>query len=65
METMVLLTSTEVADYMNVSRGTISARVSRGEMPKPDALTYKGRPMWKIETIDYLKSEIVSRKPKN
>lgn len=57
----IYLTLTEVADYLNVSRGTISSRSSRGEMPEPDAYTFKGRSLWKIESIEYLKGEIISR----
>ena len=59
---MILLTTTEVADYLQVPRSTISNRVSRNEMPEPDAYTYKLRPLWKVETIEYLKNEIIPRK---
>ena len=58
---MILLTTTEVADYLKVPRSTISNRVSRNEMPEPDAYTYKMRPLWKSETIKHLKNEIISR----
>lgn len=61
----ILLTSTEVADYLNVGRSAISQRISRNEMPEPDAYTYKMRPLWKAETVEYLKNEIVPRKSKN
>lgn len=60
---MILLTTTEVADYLKVPRSTISTRVSRNEMPEPDAYTYKMRPLWKVETVKHLKNEIISRQP--
>lgn len=57
----VLLTTTEVADYLGISRSTISNRVTQNNMPEPDAYTFKGRPLWKTTTVDCLKNQIIPR----
>ena len=45
-----LLTQTEVAELLGLSRKTLSSYKSRKRMPEPD-VQYGRTPLWKIETI--------------
>jgi len=45
-----MLTLTEVADRLGLSKGTVSAYRTRGKMPKPDK-QYGRTPLWRPDTI--------------
>ena len=44
------LTTTEIAIALGITRDTISAYKSRGQMPQPDK-TFGRTPLWKLSTI--------------
>ena len=45
-----LLTLGEIAEMIGVKANTVSAYISRGQMPEPDK-RYGRTPLWKLSTI--------------
>jgi hypothetical protein len=58
-----MLTSTQVAERVGLSRKSISAYKSRRLMPAPD-MQYGRTPLWSVETIDRWRAGVNSRTAK-